>query len=178
MNKFILDACCGGRMMWQNKEHPNTIYQDKRECILPYKEKYGQNFSVEPDKIGDFTNMDFEDKSFKLIVFDPPHLIEEGTSIMATKYGHYKSLDELKETLKMGFKECWRCLEDNGVLIFKWNEGSLKTKEVLDLIGIEPLFGQKATTGSKTNKKTMWFTFMKIPELALNVLSDEVQDGN
>ena len=29
--KFILDACCGGRMMWTNKNHPNAIYIDNRE---------------------------------------------------------------------------------------------------------------------------------------------------
>ena len=29
-DKFILDACCGGRMFWENKKHPNTIYIDNR----------------------------------------------------------------------------------------------------------------------------------------------------
>lgn len=24
-NKFILDACCGGKMFWFNKNHPNTM---------------------------------------------------------------------------------------------------------------------------------------------------------
>ncbi len=30
-NKFILDACCGGRMMWFNKKHPNVLYIDNRK---------------------------------------------------------------------------------------------------------------------------------------------------
>lgn len=29
-NKFILDACCGPKCFWYNKNHPNTIYIDKR----------------------------------------------------------------------------------------------------------------------------------------------------
>ena len=30
-NKFILDACCGCRMMWNNKQHPNVLYMDIRK---------------------------------------------------------------------------------------------------------------------------------------------------
>ena len=30
-DKFILDACCGGRCFWFNKEHPNTLYVDIRK---------------------------------------------------------------------------------------------------------------------------------------------------
>lgn len=26
--KFILDACCGSRMFWFNKAHPNAVYMD------------------------------------------------------------------------------------------------------------------------------------------------------
>ena len=28
--KFILDACCGGRQFWFDKEHKNVLYVDKR----------------------------------------------------------------------------------------------------------------------------------------------------
>ena len=52
-NKFILDACCGGRMMWINKKHPNTLYIDIRE------ENKGHipqqiNHEVKPDIVIDF----------------------------------------------------------------------------------------------------------------------------
>ena len=71
-DKFILDACCGGRMMWFNKKHPNTIYIDiRREEKGLCKER--PNFEVNPDKIMDFTNLEFPDKKFKLVVWDPPH---------------------------------------------------------------------------------------------------------
>ena len=29
-NKKILDACCGSRMFWFNKENTNTVYMDNR----------------------------------------------------------------------------------------------------------------------------------------------------
>jgi len=29
-DKFILDACCGGRMFWFDKHHPNALYIDNR----------------------------------------------------------------------------------------------------------------------------------------------------
>ncbi len=65
-----------------------------------------------------------------------------------------------KEDIKQGFDECWRVLEDYGVLIFKWSDASVKRKDVLNVIGKEPLFGHP--NGSKI--PTHWFCFMKIPK--------------
>ena len=31
MEKYILDVCCGTRMWWKQKKHPNTIYMDIRK---------------------------------------------------------------------------------------------------------------------------------------------------
>lgn len=155
--KFILDACCGGRMFWFNKKHPNTLYCDLR------KEKKGfiksiPNFEVNPDEIVDFRNMPFDDKSFKLVIFDPPHIKRLGPNgIFARKYGKLES--DWREYIKKGFDECWRVLEDYGVLIFKWSEYEIKTKEVLKIIKKEPLIGHPTSRGG-----THWFTFMKIPE--------------
>ena len=30
--KIILDACCGGRMFWFNKTHPNTLCVETKIC--------------------------------------------------------------------------------------------------------------------------------------------------
>ena len=30
--KLILDACCGGKMFWYNKNHPSVLYVDNRHC--------------------------------------------------------------------------------------------------------------------------------------------------
>lgn len=48
----ILDACCGSKMFWFDKENP--------------------------DVIGDFRNMQFSNDEFDLVVFDPPHLVKAG----------------------------------------------------------------------------------------------------
>ena len=62
--------------------------------------------------------------------------------------------------LKKGFEECFRVLEDHGILIFKWSEAEISVKRVLDLFHTKPLFGH--TTGR--SGKTKWMCFMKIPE--------------
>ncbi len=63
-----------------------------------------------------------------------------------------------KEDIKKGFEECWRVLDDYGILVFKWNESSIKKKEVLEVIEREPLFGHPNLSKTKTH----WFVFMKI----------------
>ena len=152
--KMILDACCGPRMMWFNKEHPDAIYMDIR------KDKFvacdGRKINVDPDLIADFRNMPFEDESFKLVVFDPPHFNSLGeNSYTAQKYG--KLFSTWETDLKSGFDECMRVLEPNGILIFKWNEFQIKASTIIQLYGTEPLFGHK----SGKNSLTLWMTFMK-----------------
>lgn len=61
--------------------------------------------------------------------------------------------------LKKGVDECFRILEDYGVLIFKWNEEQITVREVLNAIERQPLFGH--TTGR--HGKTMWMCFIKLP---------------
>lgn len=159
MNKFILDATCGCRTIWFQKKQQNTLYIDQR------KEERGfikdrPNFSVQPDIVMDFRNMSFEDKKFKLVVWDPPHLVNIGkTAQMRLRYG---GLDRVtwKEDLSKGFKECWRVLEDYGILIFKWNERDIPLKEILSCFNQTPLFGHP----SGSNSKTYWCCFMKIPK--------------
>ena len=145
-------------MFWFNRKHPDTLYIDVR------KEKKGHisrksKHSVSPDIVMDFRDLKFPDKSFKLVVWDPPHRTDfTKTSLMAKQYGILN-----KETwqwdLKKGFDECWRVLEDYGVLIFKWNEKQIKVKKILNIFPVEPLFGHT----SNSNKTTHWMCFMKIP---------------
>jgi 23S rRNA G2069 N7-methylase RlmK/C1962 C5-methylase RlmI len=107
----------------------------------------------------DNKKLEFPDKSFKLIVFDPPHLIgKEDSCRMIKQYGCLKA-ETWQDDLKRGFNECWRVLEDYGILIFKWNEASIKKKDVLNIINKQPLFGHKTLSKIPTH----WFCFMKIP---------------
>ncbi len=161
-DKFILDACCGGRMMWKNKNHPNAIYMDIRKEIKPLKEKYGMNFSVEPDVMGDFRKMPFPDKSFKLVLFDPPHMLslKADTSWMNKKYGVLNK-ENWKEDIKKGFDECMRVLDDYGVLTFKWSDNEIPVKDVLALFNQDYLYSNVNSRKGKVT--TYWFVFMKIP---------------
>ena len=159
-DKFILDACCGPRCMWWDKHHPNCIYIDKREFGKGYIDNRG-NRECKPDLIMDFKKMDFPDKSFKLVVMDPPHIIqkESGNFRLGRLYGLLNP-DNWRNELKKGFDECWRVLDDYGVLIFKWNCYAIKKKEILKVLGRTPLFGHP----HRSKIKTIWFCFMKIPE--------------
>ena len=156
-DKFILDACCGGRCFWFNKTHPNTLYIDNR-VAKPGHDDHRPNHCVKPDIVMDFTNLKFENKSFKLVVWDPPHLLNCEGSRMGKKYGSLKT-ETYPFMLSKGFDECMRVLDDYGVLVFKWNESSISLKKILKLFSQDPLFGH--TTGSKSN--THWLCFMKIP---------------
>lgn len=147
----ILDACCGSKMFWFDKNHKDAIYMDIRETSDTLCD--GRMLNVSPDLIADFRNIPFDDESFYLVVFDPPHLIKAGeNSWLAKKYGR---LDELwMFDIRQGFSECMRVLKTNGTLIFKWNEEQISLQEVLEAIGYEPLFGNKRS-------KTHWLVFMK-----------------
>lgn len=147
----ILDACCGSRMFWFDKENPDVTFMDCRQYYegLPT----GHVINVKPDIVGDFRDMPFDDNEFDMVVFDPPHLIHAGeNSWLAKKYGR---LDELwPEDIRQGFAECMRVLRTSGTLIFKWNEDQVKLSDVLEAIGEQPLFGNKRS-------KTHWLVFIK-----------------
>lgn len=156
MDKFILDACCGPRMMWFDKKQPNTVYMDIRS--EEHKLSNGCTLIVKPDVVGDYRKTDFPDKKFKLIVWDPPHLKyrKHIQPDLVKKYGCLNP-ETWQYDLKKGFDELWRVLDDYGILIFKWTEPDIKADKILKIIDKEPLFG------NRLKESTVWFTFMKIP---------------
>jgi SAM-dependent methyltransferase len=152
--KKVLDACCGSRMFWFNKNDDRAIFNDRR------KEEHvlcdGRELVINPDTQYDFTDLGFDDESFYVVVFDPPHLKNVGDeAYMAKKYG--KLTGDWREMLKQGFKECFRVLKPNGTLIFKWNDDQIKVSEILSLTDENPLFGHRSGKASKTH----WICFMK-----------------
>lgn len=151
--KLILDACCGSRMFWFDKQNPNVVFQDVRneEHILCD----GRKLEIHPDVIGDFTKMEYPDNTFQMVVFDPPRLDNANeTSYMAQKYGTLRRVI-WKEDIKKGFDECMRVLKEHGTLIFKWNESRIPVGRIIEVIGKQPLFGHR------TASKTVWLCFMK-----------------
>ena len=139
-NKLILDATCGSRTMWFDKNCPYAVYMDKREehdlaIWKSTKNDSVRTLDVEPDIIADFTDMPFEDNSGKLD-------------------------KNWRQMIHDGFCECMRVLRPCGTLIFKWSEFQIPTRSVIDAIGKEPLFGHRS--GKKMN--THWFCYMKFPD--------------
>lgn len=149
--KTVLDVCCGSRMFYFDKQNKNTVYMDIREHDDVLCD--GRRLEVKPDIVGDFRNIPFPNETFKLVVFDPPHLKTVGESAyMAKKYG--KLGENWPEDIKKGFAECMRVLEPYGTLVFKWNEEQIPLKDVLKSIDYKPLFGNKRS-------KTHWIVFIK-----------------
>ena len=73
----VLDACCGGRMMWFDKHHPLAIFMDKRKELVSWesdetvpgkesKKHRKRELCINPDRVGDFTAMPFPDDTFAL----------------------------------------------------------------------------------------------------------------
>jgi ubiquinone/menaquinone biosynthesis C-methylase UbiE len=154
-DKSILDVTCGSKMMWFNKDNPNVMFTDQRSGI--FISKLGRRVEVSPDILVDFTKLPFQDNSFKLVVFDPPHRRDlTAGNWMEVTYG--KLTEHWQIDLKKGFDECMRVLEPSGVLIFKWNTNKVKVSKILSILEVEPLFGHT------TSKNTIWMTFMKIPK--------------
>lgn len=152
--KYILDCCCGSRMFWFDKSNPAVLFADIRELETELCD--GRKLEVKPDIIADFRNMPFEDETFKMVVFDPPHLHKLGQDTwMAQKYGVL--LPTWETDIKAGFDEAMRVLEPFGTLIFKWNEIQVTTNKILDVIGVQPLFGHP----SGKHGRTKWMAFMK-----------------
>lgn len=138
-------------MFWFDKQNKDVTFMDNRKLSTTLCD--GRKLEVKPDILGDFRKMPFNDETFFMVVFDPPHLLRAGDdSWLAKKYGKLGS--NWKIDLKQGFDECMRVLKPNGTLIFKWNEEQIKLSEILKIIDYDPLFGNKRS-------KTHWLVFMK-----------------
>ena len=149
----ILDACCGGKMFWFDKHEPHTTYLDNRSGTFYFPDR-GQtrSISVEPTVVGDFRRIPFDDKTFDLVVFDPPHLLRAGKlSWLRAKYGILPK--DWKSYIWQGMMECLRVLKTTGVLIFKWSDNQISFKDVLKILPKQPIFGDK-------RGHTRWFVII------------------
>jgi 23S rRNA G2069 N7-methylase RlmK/C1962 C5-methylase RlmI len=159
MGKSILDATCGSRSIWFDKNCSSAIYCDIRK--EEHVKRFGatgseRHLCINPDVICDFTDLPFEDNSFSLVIFDPPHILNLKENAWYRKA--YGTLDDgWRQTIHDGFRECIRVLKPDGVLVFKWAETSISTPELIKAIGSKPLIGHRS--GKKAN--THWMLFMK-----------------
>ena len=157
---LVLDACCGSRMMWMDKEDMRVTFVDRRNEDYEIKPDRaypnGTVIRVRPDVVADFTALPFPDAAFWHVVFDPPHIIrnaELGT--VTKKYGCLNG--DWKAMLAGGFAECFRVLKPHGTLIFKWCETQIPLRDILALTPEKPLYGHKGGQKSVTH----WVAFLK-----------------
>ena len=161
----ILDATCGGRSIWLpgQKENENTLYIDKREEEPGFTGQEGRTYGVQPDEIQDFRDLPYSDGEFRLIVFDPPHLMRENgmenlSGYITKSYGALNA-ETWQTDLKAGFDELWRVLKPGGTLVFKFADNAADFRDVIELAPRDPLFG---TTTKKSSKcENRWFVFYK-----------------
>lgn len=155
MTKAILDMCCGSRMFWFDKQNPSAIFCDIRSESHTLCD--GRKLEINPDVIADFRNLPFDDESFNVVVFDPPHLDHCGPNgWQGKKYGILNKFT-WRDDLRAGFSEGFRVLKSNGVLIFKWNEIHIPVRQILELTQEKPAFGHISGKRSDTH----WITFVK-----------------
>ena len=144
-------------MFYFDKKDDRVLFCDNRQLKTILCD--GRDYEINPEVLADFTALPFEDDTFSLVVFDPPHLLHntesEITGWQQIKYGALTG--DWKSELRKGFSECFRVLKPDGVLIFKWNETDIKVSEILKLTPVKPIFGHKS--GKRSN--THWICFIK-----------------
>lgn len=163
VSEGILDATAGGRGIWLDKEHDNCLFVDCREREPGFTGQEGRTWSIEPDRVEDFRDLPFSDDEFNLIVFDPPHLVQDNgmeqlTGFVTKSYGALHA-ETWQADIEAGFDELWRVLKPGGTLVFKFADNDIDFSEVLALAPADPLFG---TTTKKTSKvENRWFVYQK-----------------
>ena len=160
MTASVLDPCCGSRMFWFDRQDPRAVFGDilRETHRLTDRSSAGgaRELIIDPDALMDFRAMPFPDDHFHLVVFDPPHLVQNGRKgWLAKKYG--KLGEDWRNDLRAGFAECFRVLRPFGTLIFKWNVHEIRVSEILPLAGHAPLFGNRCGGRAKSH----WIVFMK-----------------
>jgi hypothetical protein len=154
--KLILDPASSMRSFYFDKKDKRVLFGDIR-----VKETHlltnGQTIHIEPDEVMDFRAIPYPDETFKIVVFDPPHMLNlSEKSWMRKKYGVLDK-ETWQDDIGKGFAECFRVLKDEGTLIFKWNEVSIPLKDILTLTPYKPVLGHP----SGKRMGTHWVLFIK-----------------
>lgn len=155
-------------MFYFDKDDPDVLFCDKRNLETVLCD--GRKFEIHPDVQCDFTDLPFESNTFRMVVFDPPHLTRNtGKSKYGTIYGSltepsgyqqikYGSLESgWMEMIAKGFQEGFRVLIPGGFMVFKWSEIDIPVSKILKLTDEKPIFGHRSGKASKTH----WMLFMK-----------------
>ena len=159
--KTILDATTGGGHMWHDdaKDIERAVYADRRQLegldLQP-------NWECSPGVLCDTRHLPFQDDTFHLIAYDPPHRVTDGgmkalSGVIEQKYGALRA-ETWQSDLSQSFEELWRVLKPNGTLTFKWADEHKSHDDVLDALPVSPLYG---VTTSQRRATTKWWVFNK-----------------
>lgn len=170
----ILDATCGSRGIWYQKDLPFVTFIDKRKGRFVFypNPKTQRTFDINPDIVADWTErLPFEDNEFDMVVFDPPHLIvnkePENGFKMHIQYSYLKK-DTWKQVLKKGFEELFRVLKEDGFLVLKWCESDVRVSEVIKLSPYKPMFSNMSIDHNSSSRDSFMVIFAKYrPEKSL-----------
>ena len=154
--RLILDPASAMRSFYFDKQDSRVLFGDIRE-----KESHllcnGQTIHIQPDEVMDFRSIPYPDESFQCVVFDPPHRLNlSNGSDFIKKYGSLNK-ETWQEDISKGFGECFRVLKTDGILIFKWSEVSIPTKEVMALTEYRAVLGHP----SGKRMGTHWLLYIK-----------------
>jgi len=159
----ILDATCGFKGIWYQKNHPFVTFMDKRKTKLMSNHPIGyrRKININPDVVSEWKDAPFPDNYFDMIVFDPPYLIwvnDKKESTLDKSYGYLRKETYRKE-IKEGVEKLFKILKPEGVFILKWCENSIPVEEIIKLMPYSPLFG--SNTKSKGHTANFWIVFIK-----------------
>lgn len=143
----ILDLSAGRRAIWFNKNHPLTMYLDKRS-------------EVEPTIVCDTRSIPPEAGSgYDLVCWDPPHMNCGPNSNMSKVYG-YHTTAEILDTIEKTAVEAHRVTRSGALMAFKWNTHDIRLQRVFDLMPQwEPLFGHLTKDGP--GSQTYWCMLLR-----------------
>jgi len=160
MTVRVLDASCGGRSIWIDKDHADAVYADLRLREPGFHGQPGRTYAVRPDVQCDYRDLPFKDDSFDAAVIDPPHATREDgmdqlKGFVAKKYGALRA-ETWQSDLRQAFRELWRVVRPAGSVVLKFNDVGVNFENVISLAPEKPLVG---TTTKKNNTETRWFLF-------------------
>ena len=157
--KPSLDPMSGSRMFYFDKNNVSVLFGDIRDESY-WMSDYSK-LVIHPDQQLDARELPFADNSFHLVVLDPPHLYNCGkNSDLGKSYGVLNKAT-WETDLKQIFDEAWRVLKPNSTLIFKWADKDITLNHLLYVLGREPIFGDKKTSGRKLDTRRFWLVFFK-----------------
>ncbi len=121
---MMLDATAGNRMLWPNKNPPNTVFLDKETRLR-----------VPPDVFGCWERLPFRDDVFNSILFDPPHYAKFGPKSRHSDprgqswFGMFGTKTKLVRAMAKGIQEFTRVGKSDCRLCFKWCDTRIEYTE-------------------------------------------------